>query len=214
MKLPALLRACTLSALTMLGTTAAPAADFTFSGNIVFNTDIVQVTFGLNNDATNVAVWTDSFQSGVNFDPITALWHRVGSDYVLIGENDDNDTIVPSTQTYFDSGFVVDSLAAGDYLFTVGAYPNFAAGTLLSEGFQFAQDGTPRLPIAEWCQPASDNCTNQKGTFWRVNLSGVDTASAPGDPGPVTAVPEPETYALMLAGIAAVGLASRRRRRA
>jgi hypothetical protein len=79
---------------------------------------------------------------------------------------------------------------------------------MLSEGFTFGHDGTPQLPIADWCQPASDNCTNQKGTFWRVNLSGVDSAEPP----PVGVVPEPETYALMLAGLAAVGYFSRRRR--
>ena len=186
---------------------SAPAADFTFFGDVVYNTDIVEVTFSLNADATNVKVWTDSFQNGLNFDPITALWRRVGNDYVLIDEDDDNDTIAPG-QTYYDSGFVVASLAAGDYLFTVGAYPNFAYGTLLSEGFAFGHDGTPQMQIPDWCQPASDDCNNQKGTFWRVHLSGVDSAEPP-----VGVIPEPETYALMLAGLAAVGYASRRRRR-
>ena len=204
-----LLRLARASAASVLlsSALAVSAADFTFSGNVVYNTDIVEITFTLNADATNVKVWTDSFQGGVNYDPITALWRRSGSDYVLIDEDDDNDTIAPG-QTYYDSGFEVASLAAGEYLFTVGAYPNFAYGTMLSEGFEFDHDGTMQVPIADWCQPASDGCTNQKGTFWRVNLSGVDSAEPP----PVGVVPEPETYALMLAGLAAMGYFSRRRR--
>lgn len=204
MNLLGLARSCAASVL-MTSALSAPAADFTFSGNVSLNTDIVEITFGVNTDATDVKVWTDSFLSGVNYDPITALWHKVGSDYVLIAENDDDDTVAPG-QTYYDSGFTLASLAAGDYLFTVAAFPNFAFGTLLSEGFEFDHNGTASVPIASWCQPASNNCTNQKGTFWRVNLSGVDTAQPP------PAIPEPETYALMLAGLAAVGYFSRRRR--
>jgi hypothetical protein len=207
------MRLSSLSPVALAGSLAivgmsAQAADFTFSGNVSLNTDIVQISFTLNNDATNVAVWTDSFGGGINYDPITALWRKVGNDYELIDENDDDDTIRPATQTYFDSGFTIDSITAGDYLFTVGAFPNFAYGTLLSQGFAWTSDTPqPTLPIADWCQPASQNCTDQKGTFWRVNLSGVDGAS-----GPVSAVPEPETYALMLAGLGLVGFMARRRR--
>ena len=90
MNFSGLARACAAISFTALTAVAAHAANFTFSGNIQNNTDIVQIQFGLLADATNVGVWTDSFQSGVNFDPITALWHRVGSDYTLIGQNDDN----------------------------------------------------------------------------------------------------------------------------
>ena len=154
MNLLGLARSCAASVL-MTSALSAPAADFTFSGNVSLNTDIVEITFGVNTDATDVKVWTDSFLSGVNYDPITALWHKVGSDYVLIAENDDDDTVAPG-QTYYDSGFTLASLAAGDYLFTVAAFPNFAFGTLLSEGFEFDHNGTASVPIASWCQPASN----------------------------------------------------------
>jgi hypothetical protein len=207
MQLSSLFKAA-LATLVATSALTAHAANFTFSGNIVNNTDIVQITFGLNSDATNVAVYTDSFQSGTNFDPITALWRQVGGDYQLVSQNDDNDSIAAG-QTYYDSGFQLPSLAAGQYLFTIAAYPNFAAGSLLSQGFAFDHDGTTPTPIADWCQPASNECTNQHGTFWRVNLTGVDTA---GGPPPVSAVPEPETYALMLAGFALLAGRLRRRR--
>ena len=49
-----------------------------------------------------------------------------------------------------------------------------------------------------------------------VNNSGIPQASSHGTlyAGPVVAVPEPETYALMMAGLAAVGFLSRRRKAA
>jgi hypothetical protein len=204
MQLQSFARGAVACAIVSVGV-AAHAADFTFSGNINLNTDIVKVTFSVNTDATNVDVWTDSFMSGTNYDPITALWQKAGNDYVLIGENDDDATIRPATQTYYDSGFHLNTLAAGDYLFTVGAYPNFAYGTMLSDGFDFDHDGTTVTAISDWCQPASNNCTDQKGTFWRVNLSGVDVAAP--------AVPEPSTYALLAFGLGALGWATRRQKK-
>jgi len=181
---------------------AAQAADFTFSGNVNLNTDIVQVGFRLDQDASNVDVWTDSFNGGTNYDPVTALWVKDGDNFRLVDQNDDNPGIRPETQTYYDSGFRLDTLAAGEYLFTVGAYPNRAYGQLLSEGFTFAFDGTAATPIADWCQPASNDCVNQKGTFWRVNLSGVDGATAP--------VPEASTWLMFALGLGAIAVGARR----
>lgn len=212
MRLNNISRACLALSIACAGL-SAQAADFTFSGNVALNTDIVQVGFTLNSDATNVKVWTDSFMSGINYDPITVLWHKVGSDYELIDQNDDEDSIAPG-QTYYDSGFSVPSLVAGDYLFTVAAYDNFAIGPMLSDGFDNFGGAAP-ISIASWCQPAAYDCTdptlNQKGTFWRVNLSGVDSAVPP--PTTIPAVPEPSTYALMLLGLGALSWGGRRRKK-
>lgn len=175
---------------------AAPAADFTFSGNIQFQKDVVRVLFTLSQDATDVRVWTDSFLEGTNFDPITAVWSASTGE--LIGENDD-DSGIAAGQTYYDSGLVFATLAAGSYVLTVAAYPNFARGSLLGNGFGL--DDEAPISIADWCQPASDNCSNHKGTFWRANLSGVDAA----------AVPEPSGIAMLAAGLALVGACARRR---
>ena len=173
----------------------AAAADFSFSGNIQYHNDVVRIDFTLANDATDVRIWTDSFKSGENFDPITAVWSLPTG--ARIGENDDDDTIEPG-QTYYDSGLVFPTLAAGSYALTITPYDNFAPDSLDSP---FGYAGETPIAIADWCQPASASCLNQKGTFWSVKLSGVDVAAP---------VPEPSTYALLLGGMALVVVAARR----
>ena len=184
----------------------ASAATFTFSGNFVNHTDVARVDFSVASDATNVRLWTDSFManatnpSGTNFDPITALWNT--STGALINQNDDNPSINPATQTFYDSGFSLATLAAGDYFFTVAAFNNFAAGSNISNGFNF--DGQAPIAIGLFNQPA--NALNARGSFWSVNLDGVDTAT-----GPVSAIPLPG--AVWLFGTAIAGFAGFGRRK-
>ena len=185
-------------------TSQAHAALLNFTGNITYNTDVVQINFTLTNDATNVRVWTDSFDGGVNFDPITALWNL--STGARLGQNDDNSSVNPATQTTYDSGFTLASLAAGQYAFTVAAYNNFASGDNLADGFQF--DGQTPVLISQWSQPS--RIGQQTGSFWSVWLDGVDSATNPNDPG--NNVPEPGSLALAALGL--MGLASLRRRKA
>ncbi|HMX22818.1 MAG TPA: DVUA0089 family protein [Accumulibacter sp.] len=179
---------------------SANAATFHFTGNITYNTDVIRTTFTLDSDATNVRIWTDSFQSGTNFDPITGLWNA--STGALLGQNDDN-PLIQAGQTYYDSGMVIPLLAAGTYWFTIAAYSNFASGPNYSDGFGF--DGQSPIAIANWCQPASNNCQNQKGTYWSLWLDGVSSAVDPNQ------VPEPT--ALSLIGLGLAGLVSFRRRK-
>ena len=127
-------------ALSLLGfASLGQASTFTFSGNIANHNDVVRVDFSLAANATNVRVWTDSFLAtgsnqsgpGTNFDPITALWNADTG--ARLGENDDNASIALG-QTYYDSGFSLASLTAGNYFFTMATYRNFSTGTNISNG--------------------------------------------------------------------------------
>jgi hypothetical protein len=193
-----------LAASCLLAASAtSQAALINFTGEIEYHNDVVYTYFTLNQDTNNVRVWTDSFQNGDNFDPITALWSGDGN---LIAQNDDDDSINPDTQTNYDSGFNLSFLEAGDYIFTVATYNNFASGNSLSDGFNF--DGQNSIPLADWDQPANDV---NMGPNWSVWLDGADSASNPGADDPV-AVPEPGTLALIATGILGLGL--RRRKQA
>ncbi len=169
----------------------ANAALFHFEGSIDNHNDVVFINFSIDTDATNVRIWTDSFQSGDNFDPITALWKANGD---LISQNDDNDSIEPG-QTYWDSGIELASLAAGSYIFSVAAYDNFANGSTLAQGFRF--DGDTPIPIENWWA--------QGEGYWSLWLDGVDQASNPD-------VPEP-TSIILWSGLGVMGLVTARRRR-
>lgn len=187
--------------LALVATTSANAALINFTGTIEYHNDVVYTYFTLEEDATNVRIWTDSFLDGENFDPITALWSGDGS---LLAENDDNAIINPETQTRFDSGFVLDTLAAGDYVFTVATYRNFAVGDELSDGF--AYDGQLPIALADWDQPANDR---DMGPNWSIWLDGVDSASNPDDP---ASVPEPGSLALIGLGMVGLGLSRSRKK--
>ena len=197
---PPFIRPAAIAAVALaLSSLQAQAANFSFDGNIAYSTDVVQVAFTLNAASSQVRLWTDSWTDGLNFDPTLTLWIKDGSGYNLVGDNDDDNTIDPA-QGFYDAGLSLATLTAGQYLVTLGAAPNYATGTQLSQGF--ALDGSTPTLISQWNQPSYDiNANDQKGTFWRLSLSGVDSAAT---------VPEPATAALILAGLSAMLLSRRR----
>ncbi len=196
-----LTRTTATAAMLLCTALSSQAASFSFSGQIRFHNDVVQIDFTLASAAADLRIWTDSWLSGLNFDPTAALWAASGADFTLLQAVDDDDTVGPG-QGFYDAGFQLGSLAAGQYRVTLAAAINAPNGTLLSQGFEY--DTQAPILLTDWNQPSYDpNANDQKGGFWRVHLSPVDFAAP---------VPEPATWLAMFAGLAAVGAAARRRR--
>lgn len=169
------------STVASYASTSAQAFDLHYSGNITFHNDVAEIPFTIPVAANDVRVWTDSFHSGSNFDPILAVWNM--STGKLVGENDDNSSVGPG-QTFFDSGLSFDSLGAGPYMMTITRFSNFSIGTSLSSGFQ--NDHEMPVPL-------------NGGTYWEAHVSGA-----------IAPIPEPEIYAMLLAGIGLLGFVARR----
>lgn len=204
MKLNASLRGLTalaLAAAAVALSAGAQAADFNFSGQMVYNNDVVQVDFNLA-AAADVRLWTDSWQGGLNFDPQIALF---GAGTQLLTQNDDDDSLAPG-QGFFDAGLALTQtggtqLAAGHYRLTLTASANDPVGPMLANGFTLG--GQPPVLISAWNQPGYNiNANDQKGGVWQLHLTGVDQAAV---------VPEPTTSALLLAGLLCVGFLATRR---
>ncbi|MCV2357465.1 DVUA0089 family protein [Paucibacter sp. TC2R-5] len=181
---------------------SAQAANFDFAGQAVYNTDVVRISFSLTANSADFKTWTDSWQTGLNFDPVLQLWAKAGNDYSLIIEVDDNDKL-GAGQGSLDAGIQLSSLSAGQYLLTLSAADNYAKGQTLSAGFTL--DGSTPVAIADWTQSSIDpNFPNQKGGLWSVKLNSVDQAAV---------VPEPGSWALMGLGLLGLACLNQRRQR-
>lgn len=168
-----------------LAAAAAAQAD-DLNGQIAFHNDVVRHTITLDHAATLTA-WTDSYQLGLNFDPMLALWH----DGSLVIFRDDDISIAPG-QTGYDTGFILSQLAAGDYLFTLSAFDNVPRSAQLADGYVFDQEAP--IPLADWCEPASHcGMGGQFSLHWTIAQS----------------LPEPGQWGMLAAGL---GLLALRRR--
>lgn len=162
---------------------AQPASADTISGSIVNHNDVAQIPMTLTTE-TDLTIWTNSFGSG-GFDPILSLWFGGN----LVAYNDDAPELVDLSQGGFDSLLRLTGLAPGSYLLTVSSFNNFPNGTSLSAGFR--HDGATPTPIGEWWTAGSGNY-NVHWTF-----------------GPISSIPEPSSFAMLLAGL---GIATLMRR--
>jgi hypothetical protein len=189
---------CLIAAAAIALCCSAQAATVTLSGEIGFHNDVVHINVQLLSAASNVKIWSDSWLSGLNFDPTAAFWRSSGADYTLLAEVDDDDTVAAG-QGFYDTGFSFASLPAGSYRLTLAAAVNAANGSMLSQGFLY--DTQTPIALRDWNQPTYDpNANDQKGGFWRLTFDGVDA---------VNRVPEPASWSLVALALAA--LAVRRR---
>lgn len=197
--LPFALRA-TVAALLAATGIAAHAGDFTLSGQLAHHNDVVRITFDVAAGGSDVSLFTDSWQSGLNFDPALAVWRQSGNDWTLVDQNDDADQL-GAGQGYYDSGLTLQQPSAGRYMVTLVATFNAPNGTQLSQGFSY--DAEAPIAIGQWTQPTADiNYGDQKGGLWQLHINGVQA---------VAAVPEPSIWLLMALGAAALVPAARRR---
>jgi hypothetical protein len=181
---------------------AAPAAavDFSFTGSLPTADTVQFFDFTVGTQST-VTLRTWSYAGGTNaagqmissggFDPILALFALPGGG--LVGENDDGGGNVPSdpvTGNNYDT-FLQLLLDPGAYRVSVAAYSNFANGPNLSDGFGGGG--------------SFDGRTNA----WAFDVLNVNEAiEIPVD----GAVPEPASWAMLIAGFGLVGATLRRRR--
>ncbi|KQW42768.1 MULTISPECIES: DVUA0089 family protein [unclassified Roseateles] len=188
----------TLTLLAAALSVGAQAADLSFSGQAVNHNDKIVIDFQVAAGST-VNLWTDSWQSGLNFDP--QLFLTSGGNIVL--EDDDGGSAINAGAGYYDAGLQFTAAGAGSYRLVLNAASNTSLGASLGDGF--AYDADAPIALVDWNQPSYDvNANDQKGGFWRLNLSGVEQAAL---------VPEPGRIGLMLAGLLSMTLVLRQRQR-
>jgi hypothetical protein len=125
---------------------AQPLYDQSYNGHIAFHNHVEYHTIPIYVGQGNLRVWTDSYSGGANFDPIITVW-RNGE---RVAFNDDNPTFT-FYQSRRDAGIALSALPFGAYVVTITAYPNFALGLRLGDGFTY--DSQVPIPIDTWCQP-------------------------------------------------------------
>ena len=156
-----------------------------FDGNLATTAEVDNFSFSIS-ARSDVLVWTDS--ATANFDPFLALFSRGNGALLAVSDDIDNpEPQVSPNQTALDAGLRLTDLAAGSYRVAISQSPNLPLGSW-AEGYSLtAQDGVATGTRNEWS----------------VTISITEAA-------PLPAVPEPATWAFMLAGLAGLGAVARR----
>lgn len=172
----------------------ALAGDFSFTGNFKNDNDVQPILFTVTEPNAAVTLQTWSFVGGTNaagaaisgggFDPIVTVFDAVSGN--KLGFNDDGDHP-------FDSTLMID-LSAGNYIATITQYSSFSGGSTLSQGF------------------GGSNTFNfgSHDSHWALDILNASSASV--GVSYISPVPEPETYAMLLAGLGLMGFIARRRK--
>ncbi|MGH8763818.1 MAG: DVUA0089 family protein [Nitrosospira sp.] len=184
-------------------TGSAHATDFSFAGNFTNDNQVQEFNFAVTGLATDVTLRTWSYAGGTNaagdgiarggFDPIVSLFNASTGEYIAANDDGGSNVTTDTNGVPYDS-FLRDHLAAGNYTATLTQFGSFANGPLLTDGFR-----------------GSGQQTNfgSRDSHWAFDILNVESASVGASY--ISAIPEPESYALLLAGLGLVGFMVRRR---
>jgi hypothetical protein len=202
----------------LLASGASLAADFSFTGTFGQDDEVQLISFNVG-AASTVTLRSWGYAGGVNaagatiarggFDTILALFDGAGE---LINSNDDGTgNVAADAQTgqAWDAYLQVP-LAAGDYRLSVMQFDNFANGPALADGFFRSGEGNYTAAFdcgaASFCDISGVAPFDQRSPRWAFDVLGVASAGSS-----VTAVPEPGSVGLLLAGLGLMGFVARRR---
>jgi len=211
------------------GTASASAANFSFIGNLNHDDAVQEFNFEVEGAAREVTLRTWSFAGGTNaegqviqaggFDPVVSLFNS--STGALISFNDNGYSFnpggfhfqVPATEDEFQifpifpitpifpsSSFAYDSLlatnlSAGNYTVTVTQFKSFPVGSSLTNGFSGSD---------------SENFASRT-SHWALDVSNVENATVGATY--ISQVPEPDSFAMLLAGLGLLGFMAKRKKR-
>ncbi len=192
-------------AASALAASSASAADFSFTGTFPDPATVQFFDFTVG-AASNVTLRTWSYAGGVNaagntiarggFDPILAVFSL--ADGSQIGQNDDGGcglVAADSVSGQCWDTFFTAALNPGNYRVSVQVYPNFAPGNL---------SGT--FAGATTFADVSGAANNPRDNHWAFDILNVGSAVV------IPGVPEPTSWAMLIAGFGIVGAVARRRR--
>ncbi|WP_373528405.1 DVUA0089 family protein [Nostoc sp.] len=143
---------------------SAHALDFTFTGNLDNRNQVLLFDFSIA-QTQSVTVFSSSVREG-GFDPILAVWDSAGN--LIIQQDDGGQTSGVSNGVSYNLNpldtYFTQVLNAGSYKASLTAFPNFANGTNLSQGFQYDS-----LEIQNFSSPSE--------AFWRFHIVNADESS-------------------------------------
>ncbi len=206
---------------------SASAANFSFIGNLNHDDAVQEFNFEVEGAAREVTLRTWSFAGGTNaegqviqaggFDPVVSLFNS--STGALISFNDDgfhyqvpdtenefptfpyfpyfpnfsNIPFFPSTNSAYDS-LLATNLSAGNYTVTVTQFKSFPVGSFLTNGFSGSD---------------SENFASRT-SHWALDVSNVENATVGATY--ISQVPEPDSFAMLLAGLGLLGFMAKRKK--